>query len=164
MNIIEATALIRTSLIEWSQPQYWCDLGCGSGTFTMALAHLLSPGSTIHAVDWDQRALENLPNHYDGVPATQLWRSGSSESRLQLHWNPQALWPVFATRTMHQCSFPVSHHPPQRTDPATCPRVGQHARVRLCPAGKKEGGSLVRGTEESDRIASLAPAEIEVCS
>jgi hypothetical protein len=106
MNIIEATALIRTSLIEWSQPQYWCDLGCGSGTFTMALAHVLSPGSTIHAVDWDQRALENLPNHYDGVPATQLWRSGSSESRLQLHWNPQALWPVFATRTMHQCSFP----------------------------------------------------------
>jgi trans-aconitate methyltransferase len=72
MNIIEATALIRTSLIEWSQPQYWCDLGCGSGTFTMALAHVLSPGSTIHAVDWDQRALENLPNHYDGVPATQL--------------------------------------------------------------------------------------------
>jgi trans-aconitate methyltransferase len=67
MNIIEATGLIRTSLIEWSQPQYWCDLGCGSGTFTMALAHLLSPGSTIHAVDWDQRALENLPDHYDEV-------------------------------------------------------------------------------------------------
>jgi hypothetical protein len=61
------------------------------------------------------------------------------------------------TRTMHQCSFPVSHHPPQRTGAATCPRVGQHARVRLCPAGKKEGGSLVRGTGESDRIASLAP-------
>ena len=29
-------------------------------------------------------------------------------------------------------------------------------------AAKKEGGSLVRGTQESDRTASLAPAEIEV--
>ena len=30
------------------------------------------------------------------------------------------------------------------------------------PATKKEGGSLVRGTEESDLTASRAPAEIEV--
>ena len=29
-------------------------------------------------------------------------------------------------------------------------------------AGKKEGGSLVRGTQESDRVASLASAETEV--
>src|SRR5438067_1371036 len=35
-------------------------------------------------------------------------------------------------------------------------------RVRQCPEAKKEGGSLVRGTEESDRIAALAPAETEV--
>jgi len=29
-------------------------------------------------------------------------------------------------------------------------------------AGKKKGGSPVRGTQESDRIASLAPAQTEV--
>jgi hypothetical protein len=40
--------------------------------------------------------------------------------------------------------------------------VGDHARVRPCTAAKKEGGSLVRGTQESDRSAPLAPAEIEV--
>jgi len=40
--------------------------------------------------------------------------------------------------------------------------VGQHARVRQSTAAKKEGGSLVRGTEESDRIAALAPAKIEI--
>src|SRR6185503_1196268 len=35
-------------------------------------------------------------------------------------------------------------------------------RVRQSTAAKKEGGSLVRRTEESDRIAALASAEIQV--
>ena len=38
----------------------------------------------------------------------------------------------------------------------------EHARVREGTAAKKEGGSPVRGTQESDRTASPAPAEIEV--
>jgi len=41
-------------------------------------------------------------------------------------------------------------------------RVGEHARVCQGTAGKKEGGSPVRGTQESDRIAPLAPAQTEV--
>ena len=32
------------------------------------------------------------------------------------------------------------------------------------PAAKKEGGSLVRGTEEPDRTAPPTPAAVEVCS
>src|SRR5579862_4670025 len=44
----------------------------------------------------------------------------------------------------------------------SCAGVGQHARVRQSTAAKKEGGSLVRGTEESDRIAALASAQTEV--
>ena len=67
MKISEATALIHTPLIEWARPQSWCDLGSGSGTFTTALAQLLAPGSTIHAVDLDQKALASVPDHYDGV-------------------------------------------------------------------------------------------------
>ena len=67
MKISEAIALIHAPLIEWARPQSWCDLGCGSGTFTMALAHLLAPGSTIHAVDLDQRALGGVPEHYDRI-------------------------------------------------------------------------------------------------
>jgi hypothetical protein len=63
---------------------------------------------------------------------------------------------------MYQRSFPVSDHPPIRIGSATGARVGEHARVRQCTAAKKEGGSLIRGTEESDRAAALAPAEIEV--
>ena len=33
----------------------------------MALAQLVAPGSTIYAVDFDQRALEEIPDQYDGV-------------------------------------------------------------------------------------------------
>jgi SAM-dependent methyltransferase len=33
------------------RPTHWADLGCGSGTFTLALAELLAPGSTIEAID-----------------------------------------------------------------------------------------------------------------
>jgi ribosomal protein L11 methylase PrmA len=67
MKISEATALIRTPLIEWARPQSWCDLGCGSGVFTMALAQSLAAGSTIHAIDLDERALGEFPDQYHGV-------------------------------------------------------------------------------------------------
>ncbi len=67
VKISQAIALIRTPLIGWARPQSWCDLGCGSGTFTRALAQLLAPGSMIHAVDLDQRALDSVPDSYDGV-------------------------------------------------------------------------------------------------
>jgi hypothetical protein len=67
MKISEATALIRTPMIEWGRPQSWCDLGCGGGTFTIALAQLLASGSTLHAVDLDQAALDRIPVQYDGV-------------------------------------------------------------------------------------------------
>ena len=63
---------------------------------------------------------------------------------------------------MHQRSVSLSCHPHGRTRPATRTGAGEHATVRSCPTAKKESGSLVRGTQESDRGASLAPAEIEV--
>jgi ubiquinone/menaquinone biosynthesis C-methylase UbiE len=72
MKLTEATAIIRTPLIEWARPQSWCDLGSGNGTFTMALAQLLTPGSTIYAVDFDQRALEGIPEQHDGVEIRKI--------------------------------------------------------------------------------------------
>jgi SAM-dependent methyltransferase len=83
VKISEATALIHTPLIEWARPQSWCDLGCGSGTFTTALAQLLAPGSMIHAVDLDPRALEYVPDHYDRVEIRKtLGDIGSPSLRL----------------------------------------------------------------------------------
>jgi SAM-dependent methyltransferase len=38
----------------------WADLGAGSGAFTLALADLLGPAGTIHAIDRDGPALDVL--------------------------------------------------------------------------------------------------------
>jgi ubiquinone/menaquinone biosynthesis C-methylase UbiE len=52
MTPAEALALIdNPALQDLTQPTRWADLGCGSGLFTLALASLLQPGSTIYAVD-----------------------------------------------------------------------------------------------------------------
>lgn len=48
-------------------PTVWADLGCGAGTFTVALASLLTPGSTIHAIDRDGAALRQVPAGHEGV-------------------------------------------------------------------------------------------------
>jgi hypothetical protein len=47
----EALSLIDTPYLHSKQPTHWADLGCGSGTFTLALADLLAQGSTIEAID-----------------------------------------------------------------------------------------------------------------
>src|ERR1700728_1119942 len=65
---------------------------------------------------------------------------------------------------MHQRPFSVTEYPPARSRPATRARVSQHARVCSRPATEKEGGSTIRRTEESNRAASPASAEIEVCA
>ncbi|WP_426276764.1 class I SAM-dependent methyltransferase [Chryseobacterium sp. S-02] len=51
MNQQEAINLIEKAIPNSNNPQIWADLGCGSGTFTNALAHLLPKGSHIYAVD-----------------------------------------------------------------------------------------------------------------
>ncbi len=51
MTAAQALSLINTASLHVLQPTRWADLGCGSGLFTLALAHILQPGSTIYAVD-----------------------------------------------------------------------------------------------------------------
>ncbi len=51
MKISGAAQLISDALIGTQHPSVWCDLGCGGGTFTYALASLLAPHSKIYAVD-----------------------------------------------------------------------------------------------------------------
>ncbi|ACU63291.1 class I SAM-dependent methyltransferase [Chitinophaga pinensis] len=51
MKLQEAIQLIQHKDLSVDTPVTWADLGCGSGTFTAALAHYLPAGSTIYAVD-----------------------------------------------------------------------------------------------------------------
>lgn len=54
----EAISFITNAVPHAYRPQRWADLGCGSGTFTDALAYLLPSGSHIYAVD---NEVQNLP-------------------------------------------------------------------------------------------------------
>ena len=62
--------MLAESGVDALGPTKWADLGCGTGTFTVALADLLSPGSTIHAMDRDASVLRRIPPEHRGVSIT----------------------------------------------------------------------------------------------
>jgi len=72
------------------------------------------------------------------------------------------VWPMRAPAAMYECGLPLPGHPSARAGPATRTGVSEHARVCQGTAAKEESRSPIRGTEESDRAASSAPAGIEV--
>ncbi|MBC7776769.1 MAG: class I SAM-dependent methyltransferase [Phycisphaerae bacterium] len=51
MELKNAIELIQNPHLLQQNQAVWADLGCGSGLFTAALAHLLNTGSTVFAVD-----------------------------------------------------------------------------------------------------------------
>jgi SAM-dependent methyltransferase len=61
MRTEDAIQFIRHKELSIAGPSDWADLGCGSGTFTTALAHYLQPGSVIHAVDKELSADLKIP-------------------------------------------------------------------------------------------------------
>jgi len=60
-HVVEARALIAHPALTAGPPQTWADLGCGDGTFTVALASQLPDGSVVHAMDTDVRSLRDIP-------------------------------------------------------------------------------------------------------
>ncbi len=65
MTVDEAAALIGGLRI--TKRGTWADLGCGDGTFTLALATKLPVGSVIHAMDRDAAALRHIPRAHAGT-------------------------------------------------------------------------------------------------
>jgi trans-aconitate methyltransferase len=63
----DAKVLLTKSEVGALGVSTWADLGCGEGTFTIALAGLLARGSTIHAMDRDAPALRRIPSTRNGV-------------------------------------------------------------------------------------------------
>ena len=63
----DAADMLADSGIEALGPMTWADLGCGDGTFTLALADLLDSGSIIHAMDLDTSALRRIPSAHGEV-------------------------------------------------------------------------------------------------
>ena len=67
MQLGDAIDMLAGSGIGALGPATWADLGCGDGTFTLALAELLASGSTIHAMDRDAKALRGIPPSHKDV-------------------------------------------------------------------------------------------------
>ncbi len=67
MQIKEAVELIDNDFISGDGIQIWADLGCGSGTFTTALASLLSENSLIYAVDKSRIDLDRIPARFESA-------------------------------------------------------------------------------------------------
>ena len=67
MNQSDAIALIQCPELETQGAKTWLDLGSGNGTFTLALASLLPPGSVVHAMDLNLSALNAIPYVLDDV-------------------------------------------------------------------------------------------------
>lgn len=63
----EGIHLIKNDYIIQPAPQIWADLGCGTGTFTLALASLLHEESVIYAVDKDETSLRKIPEVYNEI-------------------------------------------------------------------------------------------------
>ncbi len=72
MTIKEAKSLIARACMDQGRANHWLELGCGTGTFTRALAELLPAGSTITAVDRDVAALRAVPAMHQGVRIATL--------------------------------------------------------------------------------------------
>ncbi len=64
MTLKDALEFINLGNNSAAPSQTWADLGCGSGTFTEALAQSLPDGSTIWAVDRNKHLLKNIPGKY----------------------------------------------------------------------------------------------------
>ena len=67
MRLRDATDMLAGSGVEALGPTVWADLGCGDGTFTLALAEVVAPGSIIHAIDLDAPALRRIPPTHGDV-------------------------------------------------------------------------------------------------
>lgn len=72
MHHADALALIQHPELQSVTAQVWADLGCGAGTFTLALADLLPDGSIVHAIDKSASALRQIPDQFGDVSIQTL--------------------------------------------------------------------------------------------
>jgi hypothetical protein len=116
----DAIALIDHPDLRTATPAHWADLGCGSGTFTLALAALLPPGSTIEAIDLHPSITpQTTPNGVTIKPRAadfttlEFSYSGQTSSG---HRNPDSipipdrLWPGTAPLSYHGILMANSLH------------------------------------------------------
>lgn len=83
MELQHAIALLSNDWLTKMNAGNWADLGSGNGTFTLALANLLKPGSLIYAVDKDTSALGQISPSTNQVTIEKI-KADFSENKLSL--------------------------------------------------------------------------------
>ena len=96
MRLPDAIEMLADSGVDALGPTTWADLGCGDGTFTLALASLLAPGSTIHAMDRDAAALRTIASEHHGVRIKR-----HREDFTNLAWPFDALSGILMANSLH---------------------------------------------------------------
>jgi ubiquinone/menaquinone biosynthesis C-methylase UbiE len=72
MDIKDAIQFITHAGFSTKGKKLWVDLGCGTGTFTLALASILEEESTIYAIDSNGSALRKIPDFYNKINIEKL--------------------------------------------------------------------------------------------
>jgi ubiquinone/menaquinone biosynthesis C-methylase UbiE len=67
MQSDDAIKMLEHDDLGSTKKSFWADLGCGEGTFTLALASLLHDESIIYAVDKNKSSLNNIPAEYKNI-------------------------------------------------------------------------------------------------
>ena len=137
MRHADAVQLLTTSELASPSPQVWADLGCGDGTFTRALASVLAPGSTVHAMDLDSDALRALPAEQHGV-SIRRWHGDVTE----VPWPFGAIDGLLLANLLHYVR-------------------DQSAFLRHCGAALPEDGHLLVVEYDTDRANPWVPFPID---
>jgi ubiquinone/menaquinone biosynthesis C-methylase UbiE len=102
MKLQEAVKLIEFENDFSPGEQVWADLGCGSGTFTLALSNLLPDRSIIYAIDKKKSSLNKIPGQHENVSIIK--QQGNFENTL-----PSNLDGILMANSLHyvkeQASF-----------------------------------------------------------
>ncbi|HEY1054531.1 MAG TPA: class I SAM-dependent methyltransferase [Emticicia sp.] len=72
MDIKDAIQFITQDSLSTKNKKIWVDFGCGTGTFTLALASILETQSMIYAIDSNSSALNKIPDNYNQVTIKKI--------------------------------------------------------------------------------------------
>jgi SAM-dependent methyltransferase len=98
MNHADHVALLRGGIP--TTAGVWADLRAGRGAFTLALADLLGPGATIHAVDLDAAALRDNAAVTGRFPGVSI-RTHLADFTKPLPFEPVSLDGVVMANSLH---------------------------------------------------------------